>query len=72
MPFATKASTAVYVDSAIAHNIQHSLKNYQYEGHFRHLAELYEAKELTNAINRVVEDMNHRFTIEVLTKDFRS
>ena len=72
MTFATKESTAEYVDSAIAHNIQHSLKNYQYEGHFRHLAELYEAKELINAINRVVEDMNHRFTIEVLTKDFRS
>ncbi|MDO4474305.1 MAG: AAA family ATPase, partial [Eubacteriales bacterium] len=72
MTFATKESTAEYVDSAIAHNIQHSLKNYQYEGHFRHLAEIYEAQELTNAINRVVEDMNHRFTIEVLTKDFRS
>ncbi len=72
MTFATKESTAEYVDSAIAHNIQHSLKNYQYEGHFRHLAELYEAHELTNAINRVVEDMNHRFTIEVLTRDFRS
>ena len=36
------------------------------------MAELYEARELTNAINRIVEDMNHRFTIEVLTKDFRS
>ena len=72
MTFATKESTSEYVDSAIAHNIQHSLKNYQYEGHFRHLAELYEAKELTNAINRVVEDINHRFTIEVLTKKFRS
>ena len=72
MTFATKESTSEYVDSAIAHNIQHSLKNYQYEGHFRHLAELYEAKELTNAINRVVEDINHRFTIEVLTKNFRS
>ena len=72
MTFATKESTAEYVDSAIAHNIQHSLKNYQYEGHFRHLAELYEAQELTNAINRAVEDMNHRFTIEVLTRDFHS
>ena len=72
MTFATKESTSEYVDSAIAHNIQHSLKNYQYEGHFRHLAELYEAKELTNAINRVVEDINYRFTIEVLTKNFRS
>ena len=61
-----------YVDSAIAHNIQHSLKNYQYEGHFRSLFELYEKKELTNAINRVVEDINHRFTVEVLTKKFKS
>lgn len=72
MTFATKESTDEYVDSAIAHNIQHSLKNYQYGNHFRHLSELYEAQELTSAINRIVEDMNHRFTLEVLTKDFRS
>ena len=32
----------------------------------------YDAKELTSAINRVVEDINHRFTIEVLTRDFKS
>lgn len=72
MTFATPKSTDEYVDSAIAHNIQHSLKNYQYGNHFRHLSELYDANELTNAINRIVEDMNHRFTLEVLTRDFRS
>ena len=33
---------------------------------------LYENKELTNAINRVVEDINHRFTVDVLTKTFKS
>ena len=27
---------------------------------------------MTNAINRIVEDMNHRFTIEVLTRNFKS
>ena len=70
--FATKKSTDEYVDSAIARNIQHSLKNYEYEGHFRSLRELYEKNELTNAINRIVEDMNHRFTMEVLTRDFKS
>ena len=70
--FASRKSTNEYVDSAIAHNIQHSLKNYQYEGHFRSLRELYEKKELTSAINRIVEDINHRFTLEVLTKDFKS
>ena len=72
MIFATKKSTDEYVDSAIARNIQHSLKNYKHEGHFRSLRELYEKNELTYAINRIVEDMNHRFTIEVLTRDFKS
>ncbi len=72
MIFATKKSTDEYIDSAIARNIQHSLKNYKYEGHFRSLRDLYEKNELTNAINRIVEDMNHRFTMEVLTRDFKS
>jgi hypothetical protein len=48
------------------------LKNYQYGGHFRNLEELYKANELTSAINRIVEDINHRFTISVLTRDFIS
>lgn len=72
MTFATEKSTAEYVDSAIAGNIQHSLKNYQDGTHFRALSELYTADELTSAINRVVEDINHRFTIEILTRDFIS
>lgn len=70
--FATKKSADEYVDSAIARNIQHSLAYYQDGGHFRQLYELYEKGELTNAINRVVEDINHRFTIEVLTQTFKS
>ncbi|MBP3543036.1 MAG: AAA family ATPase, partial [Lachnospiraceae bacterium] len=72
MIFSSKKSTDEYVDSAIARNIQHSLKNYQYEGHFRSLKELYEKNELTSAINRIVEDINHQFTLEVLTRDFKS
>ncbi len=70
--FASKKSVDEYVDSAIAKNIQHSLKYYQYGGHFRALYDLYEKNELTSAINRVVEDVNHRFTLDVLTKDFIS
>lgn len=66
MTFATKKSTDEYVDSAIARNIQHSLRNYQYEDHFRSLRELYEKNELTNAINRIVEDINHRFILDIL------
>ena len=41
-------------------------------GHFRHLKELYEAGELTDAINRIVEDINHRFVVDVLTRRFSS
>ena len=70
--FDNKESTDEYIDSSIAQNIQHSLKYYEYEGHFRHLYDLYQKGELTGAINRVVEDMNHRFTIEVLERDFKS
>lgn len=70
--FASKEKTDEYVDTAIARNIQHSLRCYQYEGHFRHLRDLYDKNELTSAINRVVEDFNHRFTLEVLTQDWKS
>ena len=70
--FANKESADEYVNTAIARNIQHSLRCYQYEGHFRHLRDLYDKNELTSAINRVVEDINHRFTLEVLTRDWKS
>ena len=70
--FASLQKTNEYVDSAIARNVQHSLKYYQDGGHFRGLFDLYEKNELTSAINRVVEDMNHRFTKNVLLKTFKS
>ena len=61
-----------YVNSAIANNIQHSLSQYQYGGHFRNLQDLYDKGELTNVINRIVEDINNRFTLDVMNKDFVS
>lgn len=70
--FADKQSADEYVDSAIARNIQHSLRCYQYEGHFRNLRPLYEQNELTSAINRVVEYINRAFTLRVLTGAFES
>lgn len=70
--FASKESVDEYVDTAIARNIQHSLKYYRDGGHFRLLYELYQNNELTSAINRVVEDINHRFTKKVLTQTFKS
>ena len=71
-PFANADSTENYIDTAIAKNIQHSLKMYQYGGHFRGLLDLYEKGELTNVINRVVENMNHEFTRRVVEKTFKS
>lgn len=70
--FSNKKKADEYVNSAIAHNIQHSLALYQYGNHFRSLKNLFDNNELTNTINRIVEDINHRFTLEVLTRDFKS
>ena len=70
--YAYAKSTGEYVDTAIARNIQHSLKLYQYGGHFRQLLDLYEKGELTNVINRVVENINHSFTRDVVERTFKS
>ena len=70
--FSSAGGADEYVNTAIAVNIQHSLENYQGGGHFRRLLELYRNGELTGAVNRIVEDMNHDFTVDVLTRDFRS
>ena len=71
-PFSNIKDTEEYINTSIAKNIQHSLKMYQYGGHFRQLLDLYEKGELTNVINRVVEDMNHRFTKSVVESTFKS
>ena len=71
-PFSDAKHVEEYIDTAIAKNIQHSLKAYQYGGHFRLLLDLYERGELTNVINRVVENINHSFTKNVIEKTFQS
>lgn len=70
--FANVETAEEYIDTAIAKNIQHSLKMYQYGGHFRQLLDLYERGELTNVINRVVENINHSFTRRVVESTFKS
>lgn len=70
--FASARSAEEYIDTAIAKNIQHSLKMYEYGGHFRSLLDLYEKGELTNVINRVVENINHSFTRRVVERTFKS
>lgn len=54
--FRDDESTRKYIDTAISRNIQHSLACYEDGGHFRHLMSLYNAGELTNAINRIIQD----------------
>ncbi len=70
--FRDDESTRRYIDTAICKNIQHSLACYEDGGYFRHLWSLYEARELTNAINRIIEDMNHRFVAGVIEREFKS
>ena len=70
--FSNSKSAEEYIDTAIAKNIQHSLKMYQYGGHFRQLLDLDEQGELTNVINRVVENINHSFTRSVVERTFKS
>ncbi len=70
--FRDDESTRRYIDTAICKNIQHSLSCFEDGGHFRHLKRLYEANELTNAINRIIQDLNHKFTKEVILEEFKS
>ncbi len=70
--FRDQESTRRYIDTAICKNIQHSLAHCENGGHFRHLIDLYDAGELTNAINRIIEDINHSFLARVIDREFRS
>lgn len=70
--FRDDESTRRYIDTAISKNIQHSLACFEDGHYFSHLRGLYEAGELTSAINRIVEDMNHQFLVSTVTKRFKS
>ncbi|MBQ9008741.1 MAG: ATP-binding protein [Clostridia bacterium] len=70
--FRDDETTRRYIDTAVCRNIQHSLAYFRDGNHFRHLRDLYEANELTSAINRIIESMNHQFLIRILITKFRS
>lgn len=71
-PFIDENSVRRYIDTAIVGNIQHSLEHYRDGGRFGSLYALYERNELTSAINRVIEDMNHRFVRRTIERTFVS
>ena len=70
--FRDDESTRKYIDTSISRNIQHTLKNDSYGEYFNQLRELYDKGELTNVINRIVENMNHRFLLRVVQEKFKS
>ena len=70
--FRDDESTRKYIDTAISRNIQHTLKNDHYGEYFNQLRELYNKGELTNVINRIVENMNHLFLLRVVQEKFKS
>ena len=70
--FKDDESTRKYIDSAITRNIQHSLKNNNFGKYFDQLKELYDNNELTNVINRIIENINHNFLLSVVEQKFKS
>ena len=70
--FRDDETTRRYIDTAVCKNIQHSLAYFEGGNYFRHLRDLYEANELTSAINRIIESMNHQFLIRILIAKFKS
>ncbi len=70
--FRDDETTRRYIDTAICGNIQHSLACCKSGNYLRHLRALYDAGELTSAINRIIESMNHQFLLSTLTKTFKS
>jgi len=70
--FRDDESTRKYIDTAISRNIQHTLKNDNGGEYFNELRVLYENGELTNIINRIVENMGHRFLLSVIEDRFKS
>ena len=66
------AWSEMYVENAVSMNIQNSLLNKRGEHGLIGVQELFDRHELTNAINRIVADMNHRFCAETIKEAFKS
>ncbi len=70
--FRDDETTRRYIDTAVSGNIQHSLLCTKGGNYLRHIRDLYEKGELTGAVNRIIESMNHRFLLSTLTSPFKS
>ncbi|MBQ7609406.1 MAG: AAA family ATPase [Desulfovibrionaceae bacterium] len=70
--FANADAAGRYVATAIGMNIQNTLRHEGYEDSFGGLRNLLRTGELISAIQRVVQDNNHDFGLDVLASVFRS
>ena len=70
--FFDEKTSIEYVDTAISRNIQNSLSNYNDGEKYPRLIGARNANQLTNIINRVVQDNNHRFVASVINRTFKS
>lgn len=70
--FATADAAGRYIATSICMNIQNTLLHEGYEDSFGGLRNLLRAGELVSAIQRVVQDNNHDFGLDVLASVFRS
>ena len=72
MPFDGADEVEDYVGLAISKNIENTLSHFDRGTRFRELYGLHMVNEFTGVVNRIVEDINHRFVLEVLERDFAS
>ena len=61
-----------YTNEAIAHNITHSLKEWDVERRLGPLTAVYFRNELPTYINRVIEYHNRHFVAEIMNQPFKS
>lgn len=70
--FYDENSSISYIDTSICKNIQRSLTYYRDGDNFNRIRAIKDRDELTNIINRIVQDENHRFVKEVVNSVFKS
>lgn len=72
MAFDKRQTVDEYVGIAIAGNIESTLTHFDKSTRFKRLYEMHMEGEFRDVVNRLVEDLNHRFLISVLRSEFSS
>lgn len=73
VPFNNIADSTEYMNSAIVRNIQHAFEVLDSDPDFyTFLKKVYYDDQLTNLVNRILDDTKHRFVERILNKQFKS